>query len=132
MHPYGESHSLLTTIYTRTYECITKYIVSSLAAGQPINTRHDIFLHQPHTANYNQRQLYHHGITTQQALYINDYYKAEVEKCGIIHGEIPSPDKKKLPKVPLGNVPYYRKKNPTGSSGNSLKTETRNMYKLNS
>ena len=44
MHPNGESHRPLSTIYTRTYECITNAIVSSLAAGRPINTWPDIFV----------------------------------------------------------------------------------------
>ena len=34
--------------------------------------------------------------------------------------------------IPSGNVPYYRKKNPTVYSGTSLKTETRNMHQLKS
>ena len=44
LHPYREIHHLLTTFYTRTYKCITNAIVSSLAAGRPINAQHDIFL----------------------------------------------------------------------------------------
>ena len=37
LQPYGEIHRLLPIIYTRTEECITNSIVSSLAAGRPIN-----------------------------------------------------------------------------------------------
>ena len=37
LYPYGESHRHLPTIYTRTYECITNAIVSSLAAGRTTN-----------------------------------------------------------------------------------------------
>ena len=36
-HPNGESHRLLPMFYTITYERITNAIVSSLAAGRPIN-----------------------------------------------------------------------------------------------
>ena len=43
-HPYGESHRLLPKFYTRTYECIANAIVSSLAAGRPINAWPDTFL----------------------------------------------------------------------------------------
>ena len=34
-------------MYTRTYECTTNVIVSSLSAGRPINAWPDIFLHKP-------------------------------------------------------------------------------------
>ena len=78
--------------------------------------------YQPQPANYNQRQQYHHDRTTQQAPYITDYDKEDVEKCGVTHSGIPSPEIKQLPIIPLGGVPYYRKKTPTVSSGDSLKT----------
>ena len=43
-HPYGKSNCLLPKFYTRTYECIANAIVSSLAAGRPINAWPDTFL----------------------------------------------------------------------------------------
>ena len=55
-----------------------------------------------------------------------------VEKRGIIHSGIPSPDIKKLPMIPLDNAPYYRKKNPNVASGTSSKTESSKMNKLKS
>ena len=44
MHPYGESHRLLSTFYSTKFERIANAIVSSLAAGRPINAWLDIFL----------------------------------------------------------------------------------------
>ena len=43
-HAYRESHRLLQTIHTTRYKLITNTIVSSLAAGWPINAWPDIFL----------------------------------------------------------------------------------------
>ena len=37
LHPYGEIYRLLPTFYTKTYINFTNVIVSSLAAGRPIN-----------------------------------------------------------------------------------------------
>ena len=53
-------------------------------------------------------------------------------KHGIIPSGIPSFDIEQLPIIPLGNVPYYVNKNPTVSSGYSLKTETINKHQLKS
>ena len=55
-----------------------------------------------------------------------------MDKCGVTHSGIPSHEKKKISMIPLGNVPYYREKNPTVSSGTYLKTKTRNMHQLKS
>ena len=53
-------------------------------------------------------------------------------KHGSIPGGIPSPDIKQLPIIPFDNEPHYRKKNPTVTSGTSLKTETGKMQQLKS
>ena len=55
-----------------------------------------------------------------------------MEKCGVTHIVIPSPDMRQLPIIPLDNVHYFRKKNLTIYSCTSLKTETSKMNKLNS
>ena len=55
-----------------------------------------------------------------------------VEKRGIINSGIPSPDMKLLEIIPLGNEPQYRNKNPTVSSGDSLRIETSKIHKLKS
>ena len=55
-----------------------------------------------------------------------------MDKCGVNHSGITSHDIKKSTMIPLGNVPYYRKKNPTVSSGTYLKTKTRNTHQLES
>ena len=54
-----------------------------------------------------------------------------MDKCGVTHSGIPSHEIK-ITMIPLGNVPYYREKNPTVSSGTDLKTKPRNMHKLKS
>ena len=51
-------------------------------------------------------------------------------KRGSISSRIPSPEIKKLPIIPFGNDPHYRKKIPTISSGTPSKTETSQMNKL--
>ena len=53
-----------------------------------------------------------------------------MENCGVTHSGIPSPDIKQLLIIPLGNLPYYRKKTPTVSSGNPLNTDTIKMHQL--
>ena len=55
-----------------------------------------------------------------------------MEKRAISNSGIPSPDKKQLPIIPLGNEPYHRKKNPTVSSGDYLMTVTSNIQQLKS
>ena len=56
--------------------------------------------------------------------------KKKVDKHGVIHSGIPSPEIKQLTIIPLGNVPNYRNKIPNVSSDTSLKTETSKMHQL--
>ena len=88
--------------------------------------------YQPQLANYNQCQRYPCDITTKQAPYRTDYDRGEVEKRGIIHSLIPSPDKNQLSIIPLYIKPYYSKITPTIYSGDSLKTETSKIHQLKS
>ena len=55
-----------------------------------------------------------------------------MDKRGVTHSGITSPEIKQLTIIPLVNVPYYRKKNPTVSSDSSLEKETRKMHQLKS
>ena len=55
-----------------------------------------------------------------------------MRKPTIIHSEIPTPYRKKVPVIPFGNEQQYRGKHPTIYSAISLKIETRNMHKLKS
>ena len=52
-------------------------------------------------------------------------------KHGNINSGIPTPDKNKIPIIPLGNDSYSIKKNPTDSSDNSFRTETISMHLKN-
>ena len=47
LHPFGGIYRLLPTFYTRTYIWFTNSIVSSIDAGNPINSWNDIFLQLP-------------------------------------------------------------------------------------
>ena len=93
--------------------------------------QHDTSYYQPQTPDdYNQRQQYHSHRRKQQAPCRTGHDREKVYKRGVNHSGIPSPEIKQLPIIPIGNVPTYTKKNPTVSSGASLKTETRKMLQL--
>ena len=65
---------------------------------------------------------------TQQACSKNDYDRDKVGKHGNIHSGIPTPDKIKVPNISLRNNSYARKKNPTESYLNHLRTETSRVH----
>ena len=87
----------------------------------------DSSYYQPQPATYNQRQQYCQDIMIQQARSKNYYNREKVGNHGNIHSRIPTPEK--VPIIPLGKSYYARKKDPTDSSTNSLKTATSRIHK---